>query len=391
MPAEGRVGRVDALRCLAMTAVIAEHCKLLPFGWLGVWLFFVISGYVVTYSVLARGDAGGGTRALAGFYRRRIRRIFPVYFTYLIVGVLVCLALGSAAAPAALLSLTLFVNNIAMIFGRGEIANWPVGHLWTVSVEMQFYLLYGVALLLAPRRLTLMLLVSMIFVSPLLRLYVSNLLVRDGWQPLESAYAIYAGSFLHMDVFAAGALLAFAQQRGLVDRLARTLALGGIVAMLLYVGIFLSINYAVNGARGIDISRNIISGILWGQYRQVVLYSLVAVAGVGLVALAVTSDPWTNWLLDRRALQRIGRISYGGYVFHALAIWVTIKIGTSLSGFEHEGRYFVVRPATFVVAYILTIGLAELSSRYLESRFVSGRLTNRITIAPESTIGAGVD
>jgi len=46
-----RIGSIDALRCFAMTAVVAQHNGLLPFGWTGVWLFFVISGYVVTVAL----------------------------------------------------------------------------------------------------------------------------------------------------------------------------------------------------------------------------------------------------------------------------------------------------------------------------------------------------
>jgi peptidoglycan/LPS O-acetylase OafA/YrhL len=61
-PAPGRLDQVDALRAIAMTAVIVEHCGLMHFGWMGVWLFFVISGFVVTGSLLKdRGRAPGGT------------------------------------------------------------------------------------------------------------------------------------------------------------------------------------------------------------------------------------------------------------------------------------------------------------------------------------------
>jgi hypothetical protein len=49
----GYVSEVDALRCVAMTAFVAVHCRLLPFGWAGVWLFFVISGFAITSSLLA--------------------------------------------------------------------------------------------------------------------------------------------------------------------------------------------------------------------------------------------------------------------------------------------------------------------------------------------------
>ena len=83
----GRIGQIDALRAFAMTAVIAQHCGILPFGWLGVWLFFVISGFVVTESLMARKDISGIGRRLFQFYVRRIARIWPIYLIFLCCGV----------------------------------------------------------------------------------------------------------------------------------------------------------------------------------------------------------------------------------------------------------------------------------------------------------------
>ena len=74
----GYVPEVDALRGLAMTAVILGHCKLMPFGWMGVWLFYVVSGFSVTTSLFGgrRREASAGA-AIGGFYLRRALRIWP--------------------------------------------------------------------------------------------------------------------------------------------------------------------------------------------------------------------------------------------------------------------------------------------------------------------------
>jgi hypothetical protein len=72
LAASGYVSEVDALRCIAMTAVVLQHCQLLPFGWTGVWLFFVISGFAITSSLLG-SDRIKHSRPLLvrNFYARR--------------------------------------------------------------------------------------------------------------------------------------------------------------------------------------------------------------------------------------------------------------------------------------------------------------------------------
>lgn len=367
----GRVGPIDALRCFAMTAVVAQHNGLLPFGWTGVWLFFVISGYVVTHSVVSRQNGKSGREGLAEFFRRRARRIIPVYYAYVIAGLLFCLAAGAGTNPIASASLLGFFNNIAMIFGHGELDAWPVGHLWTISVEMQFYAVYGLALFMASRRTVLVLLFLALAVSPAMRLAASILVSGAGWTSEASAYAIYSGSFLHTDSFATGALLAMARQNGILARIARPLAAAGGILLALYATVFVGLNHAA-GERGLDMFRNVISGIAWGQHREVLLYTALAAASGGLVALAATRDPLVDWLLRHRLLQRIGEISYGAYVYHSLAITVCIPLFLRFAN-TPDGIPLGWRIACFAASYLLTLIVAWLSFKYFESRFVGGR------------------
>ena len=331
----GRVGPVDSLRCFAMTAVVAQHCGLLPFGWAGVWLFFAISGYVVTLSVIGR-PAESAWPGLMAFYRRRFLRILPVYYLYVGLGLLFMMLIGVNPSTVALKSLLGFYNNMAMIFGQGELAEWPVGHLWTISVEMQFYVVYGIALFVLDRRHTIMLLLCMLVIAPVLRLAVSSHLQQAGWTDLEAAYAIYAGSFLHVDSFALGALLAFANKRGLLGQISRPLAAMGAGVLLIYLSAYIHINHVVLARTGIDMFRDIVSGVLFGQYREVFLYAALAFAAVGLISLAATEDRITRWILRFGVFRRIGEISYGAYVFHAAAIVLAAYLLDRLPGLPME-------------------------------------------------------
>jgi peptidoglycan/LPS O-acetylase OafA/YrhL len=364
-----RVGSVDALRCFAMTAVVAQHNGLLPFGWTGVWLFFVISGYVVTLSAIARHPSGSAWHGLAEFFRRRVRRIVPVYYAYIGVGLLFCVTTGAEIGILTVASLLGFFNNIAMALGHGELASWPVGHLWTISVEMQFYVLYGILLFMASRQTLVAVLFFALLAAPVLRLIASIFIGGSGWNNEASAYAIYSGSFLHIDSFATGALLAIAAQNGSLHRIARPLTIAGFACLAGYAAVYVTLNYT-SGERGVDMFRNVVSGIIWGQHREVFLYSAMAAASAGLVSLAAIKDPLIHWLLKSRILQRIGEISYGAYIYHGLAISITMVLFVEFFSLPADNWSLGWRIARFIVSYTLTIALAELSFRYFEGYFI---------------------
>ncbi len=359
-----------------MTAVVAQHCGLLPFGWAGVWLFFVISGYVVTGSVIAKPQTDSPARRLKSFFSRRTRRIVPVYYAYVLAGVALAIASGATLEAYDVASLLGFFHNVAMGAGRGTLADWPVGHLWTISVEMQFYLVFGICLILLPRRWLIALLFVVLLATPVARWVISLRLAEAGLGDEASAFILYSGAFLHTDIFAAGALLAFADRHGFLDRIARPLACAGMAALIAYCAFYVWINFTMHHADGMDAFRNIVSGVLWGQYREVFVYSALGAAATGLVALAATNDPLTDRLLRHRLLQRIGETSYGAYIFHALAIVVGVELLSVV--FEPGEHSLADRLLLFAVSYAVTVAAAELSYRHFESRFTRKRPASTI-------------
>ena len=379
-PRQARLGSVDALRCCAMTAVVAQHCGLFPYGWMGVWLFFVISGFVVTGSALEGAREVAPGRRFGAFMSRRARRIIPVYYAYVLVGAVVVVLSGNRLDPVAFTSLLGFFSNTAMAVGRGEFVGWPVGHLWTISIEMQFYLVFGLVLVYASERVAKIIFVAALFAAPLLRLAASDALTRFGWS-IDPAYAIYSGSLLHSDSFAAGALLAFAMRDGKLRPFARPLALMGAMSLLCYVLFYVGVN-GMDGATGIDQLRNVISGVLWGQYRQVFVYSVLAAACASLVAMAACRDPLLEWLLGRPLLQRIGYVSYGAYVFHSLVIFVVLAALESLLSITPGEHSLGTRLLTLAIAYPVTLVAAEMSFRFFESKFLVRTTTSSVVPLP---------
>lgn len=154
---------IDGLRALAIIPVVIYHLKvpfgsgdLLPGGFLGVDVFFVISGYLIT-SILLREQADTGKISILRFYQRRARRILPalflVIFASLSVGWFVLLPTELERLATSTLAALAFVSNVYWFFELGEYGAQsgllqPMLHTWSLAIEEQFYLVFPVLLLL---------------------------------------------------------------------------------------------------------------------------------------------------------------------------------------------------------------------------------------------------
>jgi peptidoglycan/LPS O-acetylase OafA/YrhL len=351
-----------------MLAVIMEHTGLLPFGWMGVWLFYVISGFVVTTSLGSRAEAVHRGADTLNFYGRRAARILPIYYLYVLVGLFVSSHwLGHVDWPP-FVSMLLMVNNFADAFGHGFYSGWPAGHLWTISVEWQFYLVYGCLFIWAPRAWVITCAVLAVLADPLLRVVAGAILLRYQ-APLDAAFSVYSFSLLHFDAFAMGALLALFRDR-LSGRHGVIAGGVGLVLLGLYLLAYASID-AARGAHGIAVLKNLITGILIGQGREGPLYTIVDLLAASL--LLVTLDPRIRLpLIDRSRLQYVGRISYGGYVYHELMHSLFVVL---LPPGLVAGHGVALRTAydmfEFLVCATLTILVAAVSYRWLERPVMS--------------------
>lgn len=156
---EGYRPDIDGLRAVAVLAVILFHMSksLLPGGFVGVDIFFVISGFLITRNIL--DDLEHGSFSILDFYRRRVKRIAPAMFAVILATVLVAQLIllpvdAEKAAQSALWSTLSLANVYFWLFQEtGYFANsseeLPLLHLWSLGVEEQFYLLWPLLLLLA--------------------------------------------------------------------------------------------------------------------------------------------------------------------------------------------------------------------------------------------------
>ena len=310
---------LDILRALCALAVFLFHCGLVNFGWLGVQVFFVISGFLITRSLERRTEGTASQRTLA-FYGRRARRILPPLYLYLLLLAPVAFLAHRELVTGWLATATFTYNfyNLTPSF-----QNTPfLTHLWSLAVEEQFYLVFPLLMVMARRRATSIFLL-LCLAMPAVRLAFTALAGLDGFVrqdlpdgagPLVAgSYATYVAGFTQLDAFAIGALLQLH-----FHRLPRFNTGAAIWALLL---VMVLLGFVTSGS---------IYGALWGPflgapgtYQYVWGYSLVALLG-GLLVLHFSALPVTSPV--SRSLAALGACSYEFYILHYPVIGVYVLL-----------------------------------------------------------------
>ena len=198
---------VDGLRAIAVMLVVIFHAfpEAMPGGFIGVDIFFVISGFLITGIIVRELDQE--RFSLLAFYNRRIRRIFPalivVLCVTLVLGWLWMLPAAYAQLSSDVFASAAFFANIALLLQSGyfdlESARKPLLHLWSLGIEEQFYLLWPLMLMLVARlRLSMLAAVSVVGVASLVlnvALIGSNP-VATFYLPFTRAWELLAGAAL---------------------------------------------------------------------------------------------------------------------------------------------------------------------------------------------------
>jgi peptidoglycan/LPS O-acetylase OafA/YrhL len=307
---DGRVHRIpalDGLRAVAVAGVLCAHLRIgLPQAGVGVNVFFVLSGFLIT-TLLLREREGRGTIALGRFYVRRLLRLYPA----LLVVVLAVAAysvvlvddpvLATRTEHTALTSL-LYVTNWERAFGGN---GGMLAHTWSLSIEEQFYLVWPLALLVAHRVAGARGVLVLALAGSVGALGLRFLLWDDG----AGLARIYNGTDTEADQLLLGAALAVlvARSAPLVARAGRLLApVGAAFVVAVAVSALTPEMQFTWGATGV---------------------ALGAAAVIGHVVTA-PEGAWAR-ALSVRPLVAVGRISYGLYLWH---FPVTFVVGDRLPG-----------------------------------------------------------
>src|SRR5438067_7291472 len=307
-----RVPALDGVRGLAAITVMCYHFgrpevsgsggkivgAITQFGWCGVDLFFVLSGFLITGILL---DTRDRPAYFETFYRRRILRIFPLYFAFVALFMYV-IAPRLPGPPADLVArqqwLWTYLANFDIArhgwyAGVGSNAN----NLWSLAIEEQFYLVFPLAVFLLSRRRVGALAIGCVFIA-----IASRIALAHAGYPSRMGYVL---TFAHFDGLGCGALLAvLAREGNALDRLAPLaravvpLSLCAVVAIAIHVGRF--------------------SLSDWTTLQYGLPSVAIGFAALLLLAVAPAGSPALRKLFESRLLRFFGLYSYGLYIWHPM-------------------------------------------------------------------------
>ncbi len=383
---------LDGLRAIAVTAVLVYHAnhEWLTGGFLGVEVFFVISGYLITLLLLSEKERTGRVR-LGQFWMRRARRLLPALFVMMgALGIYMSLfnqrPMGEARGD--LLGGTFYVSNWYQIWvGQSYTAATsfaPLRHLWSLAVEEQFYLLWPLVMVVLLRkrgdklpRVALWLLSASVFISLVMAAMYIGGTVFIGADSVTNAASCAAGDshgyislfghcinvdetlYLSTITRASGLMLgaAFALvwrpvaiMRGPLRKRGRQVDLIGLLGL---IGLALLMN------------RLELVDSLTNEYDPWLFrggFLLTGLCTLAIIAAATHRRAYIGRLLGMRPLHWVGTRSYGLYLYH----WPIYQI------IRDPGEQLTMRQ--FLTALLIALPVTELSYRLIEVPVRQGRL-----------------
>jgi len=355
---------IDGLRAVAVLSVLVHHAfpELLPGGFVGVDVFFVISGYLIS-SIILRGLALGNF-SFAEFYARRIRRIFPALFL-----VLTCTAIMGwyrltpddyALLGKHLLAGAVFVSNFVLWQEAGyfdpESTGKPLLHLWSLAIEEQFYLVWPLLLLLTYRW-------RQAAVTGVITLLLMASLALNLAMVTEHPTATFFNTATRMWELLLGALLA-AWLQGKASHDGRSSLTGGTPVAMATLGLLLLV---------------IALTLLNPERRFPGAWALLPTVGAALLIAAGPHNGISRLFLGSRPMVWIGLISYPLYLWH----WPLLSYAHLWAAGEPSWALRLALAVLSVVLAALTYVLLERPLRY-------GQLSQRLVVAGLLTAMAGM-
>ena len=343
---------LDGLRAVSVLIVMIDHSRILPKfpGGFGVTVFFFISGFIIT-TLLLRELRRSESIDLRNFYIRRLLRLYPASFFFVLTVFASGLMLGHQVAITQFAGAVFYFVNYLNVFGPSLVAP-ELSHFWSLAVEMHFYLFFPFLLIFcAQREHIIPVVLSVVIVASLLFRFAGALM----WPHLAEPYT-YQATECRIDIIAFGALLATLLHSPNGERFAQAIShpavFAGGVAILIFT-------------------------MAWRNelFRLTLRYSLQGVALMAILTACVFGRRylyiWGQYILNSRPFVYTGYISYSLYLWNILCLSAAIVLlGPSRSGL---GVFF---------GWLLTFVAASCSYELLEKPIV--KLRRRFGSSPRA-------
>lgn len=317
--------QLDGVRALSILLVFCGHwvpwCwkNHAPFSGLGVEIFFILSGYLITL-ILFRDENAARPKSvvLKNFFMRRFLRIFPLYYT-----VLFGFALLGLDAVRETFFWNLFYGMNILTFMRQEIIPY-VGHFWTLAMEEQFYLVWPFVILFLPRAYIVRVMIGMIIVAVGCRAYLHMINLSPGTFPLCS-----------LDFLGFGGLLAYYKK--FHADLEWPKKYFGPLALFCFIAYWTIWLLDHSG------TEHMFTKITFNSLAMVYLGWLVLRAAEGFKGIP-------GAVLASAPMVYLGKISYGLYIFHNVISIIYDNLGLGNLHLSGEQRLFLYFPLTIIIA-----------------------------------------
>ncbi|MCB0353508.1 MAG: acyltransferase [Bdellovibrionales bacterium] len=372
---------LDGVRALAVLFVLFFHWPYstlrLPFGWIGVQIFFVLSGFLITRGLLHEKERELSLgSSLWNFYTKRILRIFPLYYLFLtfLAVLYVAFQLSSISEGKAalheleynwpyLVSYTYNFQHLGNLFlDRPWENSYLLSHLWSLSVEEQFYCVFPFLVFYLSRKCLQKVLVALFIFCPLLRFLGTELLweFSPDWQWVGGV--VYRSTFFQVDSLALGGLLALHEERSLPQ-----------VRLLFHLVLLLTLTVGIGQSLLLGES---LQGLGFGapellvrNQRAVYGFTLINLCSVLLIACSVSGAPLFRFF-EHPTVQYFGKISYGIYLFHPPVFWSLPLFIPKSWVLENRWIEFFLFP----LVILLVFGICHLLYQRFEKRFLALKL-----------------
>lgn len=353
---------LDSLRAFAVISVLIGHWfipfdfafkdpfsfwfkGLVPQSGFGVNLFFVLSGFLITNILLeARSNGNNRMEILKSFMIRRILRIFPIYY----ISILLLYIFGFPFKEGTLSYILLYISNIKIYLDQ-SFFKW--GHTWSLSVEEQFYLFWPWVMLFVPKTKIKLALIISILVGLFVSVYTMK--IQNNW----------AGQFLMpscMQAFAIGGLYAYLKRENALQQYRNLFKFAFVASLIIYY------QWAFNPAYQKEYN-----------YLVILVFSIIS---IGLIHLALTnkSQLWNKYFFENKFINKIGKISYGIYLYHLAMefVWNSLVL-LFLEENSEAGKFLLNWKNSYYIKLVLVYFISLGSYNYIEKYFLS--LKSRFT------------